>query len=331
MTIASRDSRRLPALAAAAALLACSMMAAAQNGTRTPPAPPAAPQRPAPPAAPAPTTAPTEPAATPAPAVRPADLPSAKEILDKSVAAMGGTDALAKIESSSAKVTAEIPGMGEMKMDLASTRDGKFLIKQIMPNNMGEFTVASDGTNGWMESPTRPSQLLGSDQVAAMRDQITTMLGPIQPLIIRMENYPKMEVLDRVPYEGEESYKLKLTDADGNERLAFFSTATGLMRGTEVTQESPMGQLTTTLNFHEWTDKDGIKVPMKRTMDQMGMSSTMTLTEVAFNTVDPSVFQPSDAIKQMISSRNNPTAPVPPAAPAPAPAPPASTPPSNNP
>jgi outer membrane lipoprotein-sorting protein len=236
---------------------------------------------------------------------------------------MGGPEALAKIESSSAKLTAELPGMGEMKMDLYSTRDGKFLIKQIMPNNMGEFTVASDGTNGWVESPTRPSQLLGTEQVTAMREQITSMLGPIQPLMIKIESYPKMEVLDRVPYEGEESYKLKLTDADGNERLAFFSAATGLMRGTEVTQDSPMGQISTTLNFHEWTDKDGIKVPMKRTMDQMGMSSTMTLTEVEFNKVDPAIFQPSDAIKQMLSDRDNP---APPAAPPATPAPPASKP-----
>jgi hypothetical protein len=307
MTIASCLSGRMLTLGAAIAALGCGALTAAQD-TAPPPAPPASPAAPAAPAAPAPLPDPTAPAPAPAAPRSPAaNLPPAQAILDRSIEAMGGREALDKIESSAVKVTLSQPGMAEQGsalFEVSRTKDGKFFMRQTAPNNMGEATVASDGTLAWMIQGGAKPQLVPDQMLKAMKENAETLAGPLTMLMLKMEDYPTIDVVDQVPYLGEESFKLKMVGKDKNERLAFFSTSSGLMRGTDVVQATPFGPMTITINFDDWQEKSGVKVPMKRTLDSPQGAAELVFTDVQFNNVDQNLFVAPPEVVEMARQRD---------------------------
>ena len=161
----------------------------------------------------------------------------------------------------------------------------------LRPTTDSEGTVVSDGKLAWMTRSGGKPQLVPDQFLKQIKDMpAQSLAGPLTMLMVKLEDYPSIEVVDQVPYLGEESFKLKMVDKDKHERLAFFSTSTGLMRGTDVTQPTQFGPMTITINFDDWQDKGGVKVPMSGTMDSAQGSAELVFTDVQFNNVDQNLF-----------------------------------------
>jgi hypothetical protein len=268
----------------------------------------------APAATPAPVPAPAaDPAPAPAP---PKDLPAAADVIAAAIDAMGGKEAIAKIESTRVKMLMVTP-MGDLNMDMYSAKPAKFLVKQSMAG-MGETTVGSDGTTGWMHNPMMGGhRLLEPDQAEQMETQAN-----IFSLVLNLEEqYPTIETVDRVQFGGEEANKLRLVDKNLDERFALFSVKDKLMLGVEMTEDGPMGEQKVALSLGEWKQFDAVKLFTRLSFDQMGMPMEMNLTEVEFNKVEPSTFDLPAEVQELVKARDAAPASAPSPAPAPPPAP----------
>jgi hypothetical protein len=114
------------------------------------------------------------------------------------------------------------------------------------------------------------------------------------------DQFSTMEVVEKLEYNGEQAYKVKMVRKSGNESIQYFSVASGLLIGAEVTQESQMGAMTVQMKFSEYQQQDGLKFPTKTEVTIGPNSIFTTVKSTTFNTVPPNTFEVPAAIKPLI-------------------------------
>lgn len=226
-------------------------------------------------------------------------LPSAQEVVDRFVKAIGGADTFTKYKSQHAKGTAEMTAQNlKGDMEIFAARPDKLLMRVVM-GPLGEVTTCYNGKAGWMNSAaTGPILLEGK-----MLEQVASQAN-FDKTLHRAEDFTTMEVVGKENFNGEECYKLKLVDKSGAETTEYFSVKTGLQTGFVASQESPFGAITATTLIADYKKFGDLLMPAKVIQKAGGMESTMTLSEMEFNTVNPEVFTPPAAIQTLIEAKN---------------------------
>ncbi len=220
-------------------------------------------------------------------------LPEAKELFAAAMDAIGGREALEKIESSMVKGNVSTP-MGRIGMESYFASPNKFLLKQNMPG-MGDVSMGSDGTVAWMRNPMMGYELIESDDAEEMMGQAS-----MHNIVLRMEKeFKEFEVVERTSFKNEQCYKVRMKDKEGKEQFAYFLVEGKFLAGMEVTQEGPMGPATITMEFKDWREYGDIKMFNRMIMNQMGMNMTMEFEEIEFNNVDNAIFTLPSEIKKL--------------------------------
>ena len=184
-------------------------------------------------------------------------LPTADQIIEKYVQAMGGKAALEKINSRVTKGTLEIPAAG---MSGTVETYEKAPNKSITIVNLAGFGMIQDGfdgTKGWGDNP-----------MTGLRDKSGTELANAKleaelhrPIKIK-QLYSTLTVKGKEKVGDKEAYVVEATPKEGSVEKWYFDTQTGLMIRTDVTQESPEGQIPTEVYLDEYKEFDGVKVPV---------------------------------------------------------------------
>ena len=91
-----------------------------------------------------------------------------------------------------------------------------------------------------------------------------------------------------------------LVQAQGAEQVAYFSVPDKLIQGFEITQETPMGALKSTIKLSDWKEKGDVKYFTKMTVSSMGQTMPLVFEEVEFNTVEKSIFERPDEVKALL-------------------------------
>src|SRR5260370_6451736 len=97
-----------------------------------------------------------------------ATLPSAEQLLDKYLAAIGGADALQKITSRVQKGTLTAFGGQHFPADLYSKAPDKRV--SVMHLHGGDSVPAVDGKRGWLSGPGRVHRMSGAGKYPARND-----------------------------------------------------------------------------------------------------------------------------------------------------------------
>jgi hypothetical protein len=260
-----------------------------------------------PPAEPPPTP---PPAPAPAEAEPPKDLPRAIDLVNASMEALGGKAKFDAIETMAIVGQMASP-MGEIKMDMKSSKGGSFILNQSMAG-MGETSMGSNGTIGWMHNPMTGYELLPEEQAK----QVKRQSNMYRMLFNITDEFKTIETIDKTDFAGAECFKVRMTPRDeGNpEQMGFFGVEDKILHGFEIKQDGgPMGEVTVTVQLLDWKTINDIKVFNKMTIDQMGMTMDMVFTEVEFNKVDPAVFALPEEVKALVADLSSPS--VSPAAP----------------
>lgn len=228
--------------------------------------------------------------------VAPAEkLPSAEEILNRYEKAIGGSDVFKKHDSQHAIGTVEMAAQSlKGKLEVFAARPNKLLMKMSLPG-IGDMNTGFDGKTGWMNNALLGPMLLQGktlDQVAAQAD--------FDQALHRFEDYKKAEVIGREEFNGEDCYKVHLLHRSGFDSTEFFSVKTGLQRGFIATQESPLGPITATTLVTEYKHFGDLYMPSRITQKAGGMETVMTIAEMDYDKVDPSVFELPAEIKTML-------------------------------
>src|ERR1700675_1355388 len=162
-----------------------------------------------------------------------ADLPSADQILDKYLAAVGGADALHKIKSRIQKGTVDAGGE-QYPIEIYSEAPEKRL--SISHPSFGESVTAFTGQAGWLTSPHGVHQMNPSEQQSARIDAQIYFPARLREL------YQEFKVLPGESIEGHATFLVTAKGASTPLLRLCFDQQTGLLLRLIRYSETPLGR-----------------------------------------------------------------------------------------
>lgn len=229
-----------------------------------------------------------------APAAQAEKLPSARSIIDRHIAAIGGRAAV--LSHSSTRATGEFSvASAGMKgtLEVFAAKPDKSLVKINIPG-VGEVVEAYNGQHGWTMSAMTGPMLLEGKQLEDKKFD-TDFHSDLQD-----GRYESMTTLEQTDFDGRPCYKLRLVRKGGSEDFEFYDVKTGLKAGRIATRETPMGTVTGTSVETDYKKFGNLLVPTTVKNMMMGVQQVITVSTVEFDTVKPSVFEPPAQIKALI-------------------------------
>ena len=247
-----------------------------------------------PPPARPPKPAPSTPKAE-APAATPAKLPSARSILDRHVAAIGGRDAILAHKSTHAVGALAMPSTGLTgALEIYGAHPNKTLLK-ISLGGVGEVLEGFDGTHGWSLSPMTGPMLLEGKQLDEKRFD-----SEFYSELRSESRYASVTTLERVDFEGRPCFKVRLVRKSGGEDIEFYDVATGLKAGSITTRETQMGTVTGTTIESDYRKFGNLLQPTKVVSHIGGLEQVITISSIEYDRVPPSVFDLPQGIKALL-------------------------------
>ena len=234
------------------------------------------------------------PAKAPAPASAAASLPSARTIVDRHIKAIGGRAAILAHKSMHASGTLSVPASGlSGPVHVYGAAPNRVLVKAAI-TGIGEISDGYDGTTAWTISPmTGPALKTGKEfeQTKLDADFYSELRDP--------KKYT-LTTIEKTVFDGRDCYKVQVTRADGSEDFDFYDVATGLRAGSINTRETQMGTITVTNTESAYKSFGALTQATVLAQKIMGLEQKITLENVEYDKVDPSVFEPPAVIKALI-------------------------------
>jgi len=217
-----------------------------------------------------------------------AKAPSADSVLDKYIEALGGAQRLASLASFVAKGTFQ--GYGEQKRPLEIFAKAPNQRSIVVHGIAADSTTTFDGRVGWIAAPTteRPLPVLdltGGDLDGARLDAILSFPARIKQALSQWRaGFPGF--IDDRPVQ------ILQGSSDGRYPTnLYFDRKTGLLVRLVRYTDSPVGLSPTQIDYDDYRDVAGLKMPFHMTVTWLDGRSEIALTDVQPNaTVDASKF-----------------------------------------
>ncbi len=219
--------------------------------------------------------------------------PSADQILNKYMDALGGAKRLATITSFVAKGTYSGYDTDNQKAPVDLYAKAPAQMAAIVHAPLGDSVRVFDGTQGWIASPDRPIPLMsltGGDITGANIDATLIFSTGIKQL------FPMWRVADTT-IDSKDVWMLEGIAPGQLPLKLYFDQKTGLLVRALRLIDTVIGYNPTQLDFSDYRIVNGIKVPYHRVTTWTDNQTTVDLTSVQLNTpVDAAKFaQPPPA------------------------------------
>jgi len=218
-------------------------------------------------------------------------LPAAEELLDKYLGAIGGASALQKITSRIQKGTLTAFGGQHFPMELYSKAPDKRV--SIMHLQNGDSVTAFDGKQGWLSVPGRVHMMSPAENDAARIDADLYFAAHVRTL------YQKFDVNSGEKVDGHETY-LVVGRSEGRPPLRLYlGKDSGLLLRLIRYAETSLGRNPTQIDFADYRDANGVKVPFRWTLARPNGRFTIQIADVKGNApIDDAKFaKPSEVVK----------------------------------
>jgi hypothetical protein len=220
-----------------------------------------APERPAPAAA--------TPGAPPAPTA------TVDQILQKYVAAVGGADAMKKVTSRVMKGKL-LAGGSETPIDVITKAPNMRV--SITHNAASDSFTAFDGTAGWLGSAGHPAREMSAAESSAAGLDAEFYLG----LRVK-ELFPQLRRGRPETVAGAECETLNGTAPGRPGIRLYFDKNSGLLLRMARYADTPMGRNPTQIDYADYRDADGVKIPFRWTLSRPNARFTIQIAEVKSN------------------------------------------------
>lgn len=203
-------------------------------------------------------------------------LPSASDIVDKYVQAIGGSAAVQKISSRTAKGT--ITGFGGRKSPVEIFSQGTTKTATITHSPNGDTLSVYSGTEGWTVFPNRPARPMeGAELDAARLDADLHFPVDIKTIFTDLKVASAQKIGDRDVYQVRGM-------RDGFPRVElYFDQQTGLLVREVRYAESPLGLYPTRIDYSDYREQDEVKIPFTWSTLRPTSSQTVQLEQVQQN------------------------------------------------
>jgi hypothetical protein len=213
------------------------------------------------------------------PAAKPAEaMPTADQILDKYVQALGGKDAIEKVKTQVKKGTYSAHLLPESPIEIYEAAPDKYFSTLKTPN--GVVKQGFNGTSGWVSTDKETREL------SASRLAVWKSIHDFNQKLNLKARYSRMAVGGKEKIGGRDAYLIRARTAQGgrSERL-YFDRETGLLVRWVIFTDTMVGPYPEATDYEDYREVDGVKVPFTIRKNQLEgfEATTLKLTEVKNN------------------------------------------------
>jgi len=207
--------------------------------------------------------------------------PSADQVLDKYIQALGGAQQLANLTSFVAKGTyLGFDDAAKNAMDIFANAQRQRTT--IVHTRAGDSTTTYDGRTGWIAAPEteKPVPLLAL--TGQELDGVRLEAELFFPARIK-QALSNWRVGARIVIGDREVQPVQGTTAQGGTATLCFDAQSGLLVRLVRFTESPVGRLVTQTDYSDYRDVAGVKMPFRWIVSWLNGRSTFELTDVQPN------------------------------------------------
>jgi outer membrane lipoprotein-sorting protein len=188
-----------------------------------------------------------------------AALPSADEIINKYIEALGGAPAIEKMNSRVEKGTINFNGH-DFPVEVLAKAPNKRISIVHTPN--GENITAYDGQSGWMGNPgPRPPRPMSPQEAEIAAFEANFHL----PLELK-KMFTQLRVRPSDKIEGHDAVQVVGTSEGKPPVRLFFDKESGLLLRAVHYTETPLGRNPTEVNYSDYRAEQGVKLPLQWTV-----------------------------------------------------------------
>jgi len=200
---------------------------------------------------------------------------SADPILEKYLTAVGGVEALKKVSSRVEKGSATM-GDRQIPIEIFTQAPDKRVSYLHLPN--GDSVTAYDGSKGWLGNPGRPPRAMGaSENEGARLDADLYFPSHVN------EIFGSFKVGDPEKIGGEEALLVRAQREGKPVVKLYFDRQSGFLVRMVRYADTPVGLLPTQVDYADYRDSGGVKIPFRWTIGRPSGSFTIKLDHVDVN------------------------------------------------
>jgi photosynthetic reaction center cytochrome c subunit len=214
-----------------------------------------------------------------------AEPPKPEELLDKYLAAVGGAEALKKISSRVQKGT--ITAFGNQQFPIEIYSKAPDMRASITHFKQGDSVTAYNGTQGWLQTQARVHMMNDQEKAEAYIDADISFAADVKAMYTKFMTRPGETV------DGHDTW-LVIGRTEGKPPLRLFlDQRTGLLVRMVRYVDSPLGYNPTQVDYADYREASGVKVPFEWTLARPGNRFTIKISELQQNVpVDAARFTP---------------------------------------
>lgn len=201
--------------------------------------------------------------------------PNGDELFEKYLSAVGGSSAVDKVNSRVMKGTITF-GDRSVPIDIYSKEPDKRISFTHTPD--GDSATAFDGHEGWLAAPKHAvREMHGGDVDAAAMDADLHFAAHLNKMCSKTEVQGMEKIGDR------ESYFVSCERAEKTPLRLYFDEKSYLLVRLVRYGETPLGRMPTQIDYADYREVAGVKVPFRWTLARPGGRFTIQLNEVKQN------------------------------------------------
>jgi photosynthetic reaction center cytochrome c subunit len=205
----------------------------------------------------------------------PTNLPTASQLLENYITAVGGATAIENVKSRKAKGSENFRGQST-SIEIFTMAPNKQAVVRHYPH--GDGVTIFDGHAGWFSAPGRPaSDLHGADLDAARLD------ADLQFPLHIPQYYSELRVEYPEKIGERESYVLSCVREGQPPAKFYFDAQSSLLVRVVRYKESALGLDPQQIDYSDYRDVSGVQVPFRITISEPTSSSTIQIDDVQHN------------------------------------------------
>jgi photosynthetic reaction center cytochrome c subunit len=205
-----------------------------------------------------------------------AAFPKPEELLEKYLAAVGGAAAVEKITSKVQKGKLIAFGGQSFPAEVYSKAPDKRV--SVMHLKDGDSVTAFDGQRGWLSVPGRPVHMMSASENESARLD-ADLYFPVHVTTLSS----KFKVERGEKFDGHDTYLVEGREEGRPPLRLYFDTQTGLLLRMIRYAQSPLGLNPTQIDYADYREVDGLKVPFRWTVSRPGNRFAIQVEEMKHN------------------------------------------------
>jgi zinc protease len=206
-------------------------------------------------------------------------LPTANQIIEKYVQALGGKAAIEKISSRVIKGTFELPAMGVSGTAAIYAKAPNKIVAVFEVPGFGTVQEGYNGAVAWEQNPD-----MGLREKSGAELAFAKLESEFHKEIKLPELYPKMTVKGKEKVGDRDVYVIEATPSEGKPEKWYFDVQTGLILRRDFVADTAQGSIPIEQYFEDYRGVDGIKLPFILRQSNPVINITIKVTEVRHNT-----------------------------------------------